>query len=137
MLAAHTDELLEAPKLPRRALVPAELGPFPKLNPEFVVRADPQVIMVGEIRDKETAEMAFRAAMTGHQVFTTLNDKTTWLWELPVATSQVPHWLPELAEAVGGQRLNRRLISEPVPLPNSFKSLSPKASTLYFLGESL
>ena len=51
-----------------------------------------------------------------HQVFTTLNDKTTWLWELPVATSQVPHWLPELAEAVGGQRLNPRGSTEPVPV---------------------
>ena len=31
-----------------RNIVPASLGPFPKLNPEFVVRADPDLIMVGE-----------------------------------------------------------------------------------------
>lgn len=35
-------------RLGARNIVPAELGPFPKLNPEFVVRADPQVIMVGQ-----------------------------------------------------------------------------------------
>jgi general secretion pathway protein E/type IV pilus assembly protein PilB len=38
-----------------------------------ILRQDPDIILVGEIRDKETAEMAFRAAMTGHQVFTTLH----------------------------------------------------------------
>lgn len=38
-----------------------------------IMRQDPDVILVGEIRDRETAEMAFRAAMTGHQVFTTLH----------------------------------------------------------------
>ncbi len=38
-----------------------------------MMRQDPDVILVGEIRDQETAEMAFRAAMTGHQVFSTLH----------------------------------------------------------------
>jgi type II secretory ATPase GspE/PulE/Tfp pilus assembly ATPase PilB-like protein len=38
-----------------------------------LMRQDPDVILVGEVRDAETAEMAFRAAMTGHQVFTTLH----------------------------------------------------------------
>lgn len=38
-----------------------------------LMRQDPDVILVGEIRDHETAEMAFRAAMTGHQVFATLH----------------------------------------------------------------
>jgi type II secretory ATPase GspE/PulE/Tfp pilus assembly ATPase PilB-like protein len=38
-----------------------------------MMRQDPDIILVGEVRDKETAEMAFRAAMTGHQVFTTLH----------------------------------------------------------------
>ena len=37
-----------------------------------MMRQDPDVILVGEIRDHVTAEMAFRAAMTGHQVFSTL-----------------------------------------------------------------
>ncbi len=38
-----------------------------------IMRQDPDIILVGEVRDRETAEMAFRAAMTGHQVFTTLH----------------------------------------------------------------
>ncbi len=38
-----------------------------------IMRQDPDVILVGEVRDNDTAEMAFRAAMTGHQVFTTLH----------------------------------------------------------------
>lgn len=38
-----------------------------------IMRQDPDVILVGEVRDKDTAVMAFRAAMTGHQVFTTLH----------------------------------------------------------------
>jgi type IV pilus assembly protein PilB len=38
-----------------------------------ILRQDPDVILVGEIRDRETAEMAFTAAMTGHQVYTTLH----------------------------------------------------------------
>ncbi|MGL4995865.1 MAG: GspE/PulE family protein, partial [Deefgea sp.] len=38
-----------------------------------MMRQDPDVILIGEIRDKDTAEMAFRAAMTGHQVYSTLH----------------------------------------------------------------
>ena len=38
-----------------------------------IMRQDPDIVLVGEIRDQEAAEMAFRAAMTGHLVFTTLH----------------------------------------------------------------
>ncbi|MBZ0095869.1 MAG: Flp pilus assembly complex ATPase component TadA [Sulfuricella sp.] len=38
-----------------------------------MMRQDPDVILIGEIRDADTAEMAFRAAMTGHQVYSTLH----------------------------------------------------------------
>ena len=38
-----------------------------------MMRQDPDIILVGEIRDEDTASMAFRAAMTGHQVFSTLH----------------------------------------------------------------
>jgi type II secretory ATPase GspE/PulE/Tfp pilus assembly ATPase PilB-like protein len=38
-----------------------------------MMRQDPDVILVGEIRDADTADMAFRAAMTGHQVYSTLH----------------------------------------------------------------
>jgi type II secretory ATPase GspE/PulE/Tfp pilus assembly ATPase PilB-like protein len=42
-----------------------------------MMRQDPDVILVGEVRDAETAEMAFRAAMTGHQVYTTLHTNSS------------------------------------------------------------
>ncbi len=51
----------------------------PKVNLTFatglrsILRQDPDVIMVGEIRDKETAEIAIQAALTGHMVFSTLH----------------------------------------------------------------
>jgi type II secretory ATPase GspE/PulE/Tfp pilus assembly ATPase PilB-like protein len=51
----------------------------PKINVNFanglrtLVRQDPDVIMVGEIRDRETAEIAIQAALTGHLVFSTLH----------------------------------------------------------------
>ena len=41
-----------------------------------MMRQDPDIILVGEIRDHITAEMAFRAAMTGHQVFSTLHSNS-------------------------------------------------------------
>ncbi|MGM0606993.1 MAG: GspE/PulE family protein [Candidatus Muiribacteriota bacterium] len=42
-----------------------------------ILRQDPNVIMIGEIRDKETAEIAINAALTGHLVFTTIHANTT------------------------------------------------------------
>ncbi len=42
-----------------------------------IMRQDPDIILVGEVRDEETAKMAFRAAMTGHQVFTTLHTNSS------------------------------------------------------------
>ena len=38
-----------------------------------IVRQDPDIIMVGEVRDRETAEIAIRSALTGHLVFSTLH----------------------------------------------------------------
>ena len=42
------------------------------------LRQDPDVIMVGEIRDKDTAEMAIRAALTGHLVLSTIHTNSAW-----------------------------------------------------------
>src|SRR5260370_23503959 len=42
-----------------------------------LMRQDPDAILVGEIRDNDTAEMAFRAAMTGHQVYSTLHTNSS------------------------------------------------------------
>jgi general secretion pathway protein E/type IV pilus assembly protein PilB len=77
-----------------------------------IMRQDPDIILVGEIRDKDTAEMAFRAAMTGHQVFTTLHTNS--------ALGTLPRLLdigiaPEIMEGniigVIAQRLVRLLCS--------------------------
>jgi type II secretory ATPase GspE/PulE/Tfp pilus assembly ATPase PilB-like protein len=51
----------------------------PKINLSFaaglrsILRQDPDVIMIGEIRDRETAEIAIHASLTGHLVFSTLH----------------------------------------------------------------
>lgn len=58
--ASFIGETLE--RLGMRNIVPAELGPFPKLNPEFVVRADPDLIMVG---DANRADLAQRPGWAG------------------------------------------------------------------------
>jgi type II secretory ATPase GspE/PulE/Tfp pilus assembly ATPase PilB-like protein len=42
-----------------------------------LLRQDPDVILVGEMRDQETAEIAFQAALTGHLIFSTLHAKDT------------------------------------------------------------
>jgi type II secretory ATPase GspE/PulE/Tfp pilus assembly ATPase PilB-like protein len=75
-----------------------------------ILRQDPDVIMVGEIRDSETAEIAIRAALTGHQVFSTLhtNDSTgavTRLLDMGVEAFLISSSL----EGVLAQRLVRRI----------------------------
>ncbi len=74
-----------------------------------ILRQDPDVIMVGEIRDSETAEIAIRAALTGHQVFSTLhtNDSAgavTRLLDMGVEAFLISSSL----EGVLAQRLVRR-----------------------------
>lgn len=75
-----------------------------------LMRQDPDIILVGEIRDGDTAEMAFRAAMTGHQVFSTLHTNS--------AVGAIPRLLdigiqPDIMNGniigVMGQRLVRTL----------------------------
>ena len=75
-----------------------------------LMRQDPDIILVGEVRDGDTAEMAFRAAMTGHQVFTTLHTNS--------AVGSIPRLLdigiqPDIMNGniigVIGQRLVRTL----------------------------
>ena len=75
-----------------------------------ILRQDPDVVMVGEIRDFETAEIAIRAALTGHQVFSTLhtNDSTgavTRLIDMGVEAFLISSAL----EGVLAQRLVRRI----------------------------
>ncbi len=75
-----------------------------------MLRHDPDILMVGEIRDTETAEIAIRSALTGHLVFSTLhtNDAAsalTRLTEMGIA----PYLVASAAELVIAQRLVRTL----------------------------
>ncbi len=74
------------------------------------LRQDPDIIMVGEIRDKETAEIALRAALTGHLVFSTLhtNDSASALARL-VDIGVEAYLLASCLDLVLGQRLVRKL----------------------------
>lgn len=74
------------------------------------LRQDPDIIMVGEIRDMETAEIAIKAAMTGHLVFSTLhtNDSAATIGRL-VDIGIPPYMLASSVTMVLAQRLGRRL----------------------------
>jgi type II secretory ATPase GspE/PulE/Tfp pilus assembly ATPase PilB-like protein len=75
-----------------------------------ILRQDPDVIYIGEIRDQETAEIACQAAQTGHMVFTTLhaNDTATSIVRLLDLHVQ-PFMVATALSAVLGQRLVRVL----------------------------
>jgi type II secretory ATPase GspE/PulE/Tfp pilus assembly ATPase PilB-like protein len=75
-----------------------------------ILRQDPDVIYIGEIRDQETAEIACQAAQTGHMVFTTLhaNDTITALGRL-IDLGVPPYLVGSAVGAVLGQRLVRLL----------------------------
>ena len=73
-----------------------------------ILRHDPDVIMVGEVRDRETAETAIRVALTGHLVFSTLhtNDAASGITRL-VDIGVEPYLLSSSVEAFIAQRLIR------------------------------
>ena len=94
-----------------------------------IVRQDPDVILVGEIRDLETAEMAIDASLTGHLVFSTLhtNDAPTTVTRL-IELDVQPFLISATLEAVIGQRLVRRICS------NCKTEFEPTDAMLYELG---
>jgi type IV pilus assembly protein PilB len=75
-----------------------------------MVRADPDVIMIGEVRDRETAQIAIESALTGHLVLTTLHTN-----DAPLAVARLsemgiqPYLVASGVECVVAQRLVRRL----------------------------
>lgn len=97
----------------------AQMGVHPKIKLDFatglrhILRQDPDVIMIGEIRDKETAEIAIQAALTGHLVLSTLhtNDAPSAITRL-VDMGIEPYLLSSCIVGVLAQRLVRRICPE-------------------------
>ena len=89
------------------------------------LRHDPEIIMVGEIRDEETADMAIRAAQTGHLVLSTLhtNDTISAISRL-TGLGIEPSLITSSLIGVVSQRLARRIC------PNCRESYQPKTSLL-------
>jgi type IV pilus assembly protein PilB len=78
-----------------------------------ILRQDPDMILVGEIRDRETAQIAIEAALTGHVVFSTLhtNDAPSTITRL-IDIGIEPFLLTATLEAVVAQRLVRKICVE-------------------------
>jgi type IV pilus assembly protein PilB len=95
-----------------------------------ILRQDPDVIMVGEIRDKETAQLAIQAALTGHLVFSTIHTNTA-AGAIPrlIDMGVDPYLIAPTLLAVIGQRLVRKLCpgaGEPMQVTDSLKLLLEK-----------
>lgn len=90
-----------------------------------LLRQDPNIIMVGEIRDSETANLAVQAALTGHLVFSTLhtNNAATSLPRL-LDMDVEPFLIASTVRAVVAQRLVRKLV------PESVEAYEPDIATL-------
>lgn len=90
-----------------------------------VLRQDPDVIMVGEIRDNETAVLAVQAALTGHLVFSTIHTNTA-VGAIPrlIDMGVDPFLIAPTLVAVVGQRLVRKLCpgaGKPFPITDSIR----------------
>ena len=96
-----------------------------------VLRQDPDIIMVGEIRDRETADIAIRASLTGHLVLSTLhtNDSAGALTRL-VDMGIEPFLIASSVEMILAQRLVRRLCKCAVPANYTRQQLSSSLATL-------
>ena len=101
------------------------------------LRQDPDIIMVGEIRDRETAEIAINASLTGHMVFSTLhtNDAAGAFPRL-IDMGVEPFLIASAVAGVMGQRLCRRLCPDcrrEVPLDMKYYNLNykPERDTVF------
>jgi type IV pilus assembly protein PilB len=97
-----------------------------------ILRQDPNIILVGEIRDEETADIATNAAMTGHLVLSTLhtNDAATAIPRL-LDMKIEPFLVSSTVNVIIGQRLIRKIhsmcrVSEETPIEKLKKSLDTK-----------
>ena len=92
-----------------------------------LMRQDPDIILVGETRDKETAQAAMEAALTGHMVFTTLhaNDTATAITRL--AEMEIPPYL--IGSSIIGV-VAQRLVRKVCPSCSTIKNLQPGKDNL-------
>jgi len=90
--------------------VRSDIGLTFAMGLRHILRQDPNVVMVGEIRDQETAEIAIRASLTGHLVFSTLhtNDASSAFTRL-IDMGIEPFLVASSVEAVMAQRLIRTI----------------------------
>jgi type IV pilus assembly protein PilB len=100
-----------------------------------ILRQDPDIIMVGEIRDEETAKLAIEASLTGHLVFSTIHTNTAA--DVPqrlIDMGVEPYLLGPTLVAMIGQRLVRKIIPEKreeLPMPDEIKKfIESKVSDL-------
>ncbi|MBL4706038.1 MAG: type II/IV secretion system protein [Flavobacteriales bacterium] len=94
------------------------------------LRQDPDIIMLGEIRDKETAEMAIRAALTGHLVLSTVHTNSAWEIVSRLTDMGIPPFL--LASTLNlaiAQRLLRKLCNNCKKEEDFDRTLLPTNST--------
>jgi len=105
-----------------------------------ILRQDPDVIMVGEIRDKETAEVAIQASLTGHLVFSTLhtNDAPSSLTRL-IDMGLEPFLISSSLILIVAQRLVRQICPkckvEYSPTPSALQDLGLDAKVKFFRGK--
>jgi len=77
------------------------------------LRQDPDIIMVGEIRDQETIGIAIQAALTGHQVFSTIHTNSAVSTLVRIADMKVkPYLITSALHTIVAQRLIRKICSE-------------------------
>ncbi|HEY2374441.1 MAG TPA: ATPase, T2SS/T4P/T4SS family [Gemmatimonadaceae bacterium] len=83
-----------------------------------IMRQDPDVLLIGEIRDRETAEIAIQASLTGHLVLSTLhtNDAATAVTRL-IDIGVAPYKIATAVKGVLAQRLLRRVCAKCAPNP--------------------
>ncbi len=104
-----------------------------------ILRQDPDIIMVGEIRDGETAEIAVRSALTGHLVFSTIhtNDAVSAVTRL-IDMGVEPFLVSSVLEGVLAQRLGRRICPHcrrEVPMPDALTHRLSQSELAMFNGK--
>ncbi|HWB38794.1 MAG TPA: GspE/PulE family protein [Candidatus Saccharimonadales bacterium] len=93
--------------------VNAEVGLSFAAGLRSILRQDPDVVMVGEIRDKETAQLAVQAALTGHLVFSTLHtNSAAGILPRLLDMGIEPFLIASTVHTVIGQRLVRRVAAD-------------------------